>query len=73
MLCGAGHAEQQVLVAPGCRCQPRRFPAFTLPFLKIVFVFFSGQEEFEASLRRVGRRGQGCGTVLQSPGWVMPG
>lgn len=64
-------AEQQVPVAPGCHRQPRRFPALALPFLKIVFVlffFFSGQEEFEALLRS----GQGCATVLQCQGWVMP-
>lgn len=50
MACGAAGAEQQVPVAPGCRRQPRRFPALALPFLGIVF--FSEQEEFEALLRQ---------------------
>lgn len=45
------------------------FPSSKL-FLVCFFGFiFSGQEEFEALLRS----GQGCATVLQCQGWVMPG
>ena len=57
---GAGDAEQQVPMSPGCCRQPRRFPVLALPFLSLK-LFFSRQEEFEASRQAAACRQEQAG------------
>lgn len=65
---GAGDAEQQVPVSPGCCHQPRRFPVLALPFLSLK-LFFSRQEEFEASFAAGSSVQAGAGRAVPTVRW----